>query len=62
MKQFEVQVPYHQYLVYRIDALNAKEAIKMVLSGFDKEGKQITEECSLGCGPNAKLIVREIEG
>lgn len=61
MKQFEVQVPYHQYLVYKIDALNAKEAIAIALSGFDKEGKQISEECSLGCGPNAKIVVREIK-
>lgn len=60
LKKFEVMLPYHQYLRFEVEAHSAEEAVHLVDSGFDLNGENIAEDYSLGCGPNAKIKVRQL--
>lgn len=60
LNRYEVMLPYHQYLHYTVDAESPEEAVRLVEGGFDRDGNQIHEDCSTGCGQTAKTKVRLI--
>lgn len=60
LQRYEVMVPYHQYLHYFLDAESPEEALRLAQRNVDREGQPLSEECSTGCGPNAKPIVRKL--